>query len=133
MSQEYIKQLEEANQNLQAKLETQADDMDRLSAAFAQTRHKMRYSRLVAVCGSESDIYGDKNSLRDLVYSVSLIVIPVSFEEKLKVYEKYQISSDVRLSLFKSIKDRNHKQGSIYDIDLLNKYSKGEDVKPYEI
>jgi hypothetical protein len=75
-------------------------------------------------------LYGDT---KELVLVANLMVVPASQEEKLKVYEKYQISSDVRLSLFKSIKDRNHKQGSIYDIDLLNKYSKGEDVKPYEI
>jgi hypothetical protein len=127
---DYIKQLEEANQKLQTKLETQADDMDRLSAAFAQTRNEMKRSRLVVVYNEMRDI---GNVDRNILYNANLIVVPVTKDEKLKVYEKYQISSDVRLSLFKSVKDRLHKQGSIYDIDMLNDYARGGSVKPYEI
>jgi predicted methyltransferase MtxX (methanogen marker protein 4) len=127
---DYIKQLEEANQMLQAKLETQADDMDRLSAAFAQTRNEMKRSRLVVVYNEMLDM---RSVDRGMLYNASLIVVPVTIDEKLKVYDKYRITNSVRLNLFKSIKDRYHKPGSIYDIDLLNKYSKGEEVTPYEL
>ncbi len=133
---DYIKQLEEANQMLQLKLEAQADDMDKLSAAFAQTRNEMKRSRLVIV-GSDAQMVGYKSSKNndtyEMVFIATLAVVPASQEEKLKVYEKYQISPNVRLSLFKSVKDRLHKQGSIYDIDMLNDYAKGGSVKPYEL
>jgi hypothetical protein len=134
---DYIKQLEDANQNLLMKLEGQADVIDNLSIALLQARDDMNRSRLVVLCadGEEPNLVAIRQGAedRELVMVSQLAVVPASEEEKLKVYEKYHISPQVRLSLFKTIKDRNNKTGSFYDIDLLNKYSRGEIVKPYVI
>lgn len=136
MKKDYVKQLEAANAELQRKLEEQGEIMDSLSAAFKQTREEMLHNRLVVVCSDENDAISSgvgRGRIGELVYQVNLIVIPASQEEKQKVFDAYQINHDVKLSLFKSIKDRNNKQGSIYDTDMLNKYSKGKSVKPYQI
>ena len=138
MKKDYVKQLEVANEELQRKLLEQADIMDSLSAAFAQTRNEMKRSRLVVVCSNEREIFNSSMGktgvgIGELVYKVNLIVIPATPEEKQKVFEAYQISPDVKLSLFKSVKDRNNKQGSIYDADMLNDYATGLTVKPYQI
>jgi cell division septum initiation protein DivIVA len=133
---DYVKQLESANAELQRNLEEQGEIMDSLSAAFTQTRNEMKHYRMVVVCSDSQDIIKNgavQGQIGDLVYTASLLVVPASQEEKQKVFEKYQISHNVRLSLFKSIKDRCNKEGSFYDNDMLNKYSKGAMVKPYVI
>lgn len=131
---DYVKQIESANEELQRKLEEQGEILDSLSAAFAQTRNEMKHNRLVVVCSDENDAINSgvgRGKIGSLVYHVNLMVVPASQEEKQKVADSYLLKKEILL--FKSIKDRNNKQGSIYDIDMLNKYSKGEMVKPYVI
>jgi len=133
---DYVKQLEASNEELQRKLLEQADIMDSLSAAFAQTRNEMKRNRMVVVCSDEQDAIKSgvgRGRVGDIVFTADIMVIPVTQEERIKVYEKYQISAGVRLNLFKSIKDRTHKQGSIYDTDMLRSYARCEAVRPYEI
>lgn len=131
---DYVKQIEDANAELQRKLEEQGDIMDSLSAAFAQTRNEMKHSRLVVVCSDENDAINSgvgRGKIGSLVYNVNLMVIPAPQEEKQKVRDSYHLKNEILL--FKSIKDRNNKQGSIYDIDMLNDYAKGKPVNPYVI
>lgn len=126
ISPDYVKQLEAANEELQRKLEDSDGKLEKL-------KNERNGYRLVVVCSEDIIKAASPGPLGDIEYKASLIVVPVSREEKLKVYENYQISPDVRLTLFKSVKDRNNKIGSFYDSDMLKDYSNGRTVNPYVI
>jgi hypothetical protein len=133
---DYVKQLEAANEELQRKLLEQGRVITCLEEAYDHSKEQMKSNRLVIVCSDEQDAINSgigRGKLGDMIYTADLMVIPVTPEEKQTVFMKYQITLAVKLSLFKSIKDRSNKQGSIYDTDLLRKYARGELVNPYEI
>lgn len=139
MNKDYVKQLEAANEELQRKLEEQCkvtdifqDNLSRLQDEFADYKKR---NNLVVMVSKDDNMLGYRWTGADteILHTASLAVVRVTQEEKQKVFDAYQISPDVKLSLFKSVKDRNNKQGSIYDIDMLRAYSRGESVKPYVI
>lgn len=129
---DYVKQIEDANEELQRKIEEQGKVIDIYQDNLRRVQSELGQNRLVVVCSDEKDAVGGVwGNLNTLVYHVNLIVVPASQEEKQKVRDGYLLKKEILL--FKSIKDRYNKQGSIYDMDMLNSYAKGRDVKPYVI
>jgi hypothetical protein len=124
MKKDYIKQIEDANAELQRNLEEQGNELAKCERIIRD-----RKPRLVVFCQNsmqELSVSGKK-----LSYSAHLMVTPCPPLEKMKVYAAYQISNN--LDLYISIKDRQHKTGSIYDMDMITAYAAGGDVKPYVI
>jgi hypothetical protein len=124
MKKDYIKQLEDANAELQRNLEEQGNELAKCERIIRD-----RKPRLVVFC--EHPIQELTGSGRSMSYSAHLMVTPCPPVKKLKVYAAYHISNN--LDLYISIKDRQHKVGSIYDMDMITAYAAGEDVKPYVI
>ena len=131
---DYVKQIEDANEKLQRKLEEQGKVIDIYQDNLRRVQSELGQNRLVVICSDEKDAINSgvgMGNLGALVYHVNLMVVPASQEERQKVRDGYHLKNEILL--FKSIKDRYNKQGSIYDMDMLNSYAKGRDVKPYVI
>ena len=125
---DYVKQLEESNLQLKQKLEEIGQLVNTLEDDI---RQRDGHTGVVIACQDELQI--EKPSFLEVTRIASLIVVPAQQYEVNKIFANYQISPDVNLKLYKSIKDRNNRTGGFYDTSMLKDYSSGKSVKPYVI
>jgi frataxin-like iron-binding protein CyaY len=124
---DYVKQIEDANAELQRKLDDQCKVSECLQEAYDHMTRATSQHQLVIITNQNQPAH----KIGDVLQVASLVVEKTSVEEWQKVRDKYNLKKE--MLLFKSIKDRFHKQGSIYDVDMLADYARGRGVKPYVI
>lgn len=129
MKKDYVKQLEAANAELQRKLEEFQEEMDVMRL---KVKEEFANGRLVCCITDNSVISSDKATMTPMCLRSSLVVAQATREEMVAIHNGYD-SAKKYICFYKSIKDRNHKNGSFYDIDMLISYSKGVDVTTYQI